>query len=904
MRRTCFYDWKPSSTAPGPPPSPPGPVIAGIAPGTVEAGSPDFILTVNGSGFVPGATVYINGVPLGTNFLGPNQLTTVVPSEMVEDPGNISVVVMQPGGASLPVALEVSPVVPAGPVILQLDPMSTVAGSPDTVVLVTGTGFTPITIIAVDGLPMATTYISPTELSVIIPAVNLAAPVTLTVVAINTMGTSNPVPFMVTAPLVPVINAVNPDTVISGAGAFDLTLTGTNFTPDSIVSLGGSNLIVTYVSSTELIAAVPPGVIPVSSGSVPLTVTNSQGTSNTIFVSVVDEIPVMGSVSPSSIEQGSPDTLVTITGTGFVPGATVNFNGTPVATTYVSPVQVTATIPASSLSLPGTADISVTTPSGTSLPLPLIISPSAVIPVITLVVPDTAYEGSPDTEIVVTGSGFEPGAVVNFNGNPIFTLYNSPTQVIAIIPEAELALAVPANISVTTSAGTSTDVPFTISPAPVPVIIALTPVQVVVGSNNTPIILTGTGFFPASTVTANGVAVPTTYISPNRLLAIIPAGYLSTVGSVDIGVSSPGGISATVPLQVLAAIFLPTISSIAPETAHGGDPDTVLVVTGNGFEVGATVNFDGSPLATTFDSATQLSAIIPAALLASPRMTTVSVTTSAGTSLVVPFDVLLPIPNITSLNPSSVSVGDPDTVLTVTGSGFGSAPVILVDGNFLPTTMNSPTELVATIPASYMAVPGALSIEVISSGGLSPPVSLPVLITTLPTITGILPSSALAGSADTSITITGTNFVPGAQVEFDGTPVSTVYNSSTEVTAVIPSSLLGSAGSYPVTVTNSGGTSGPMSFTIVASPVPVITNLNPASAPAGSPDINIIVTGSGFIPGAQVQFDGAGVTSVFNSATQVTGTLPGSAMLSPMTYNVNVTTSGGSSNLLPFTVTP
>ena len=82
-----------------------------------------------------------------------------------------------------------------------------------------------------------------------------------------------------------------------------------------------------------------------------------------------------------------------------------------------------------------------------------------------------------------------------------------------------------------------------------------------------------------------------------------------------------------------------------------------------------------------------------------------------------------------------------------------------------------------------------------------------------PTITSLTPNAIVAGSADTLITIAGTNFVAGTTVGSVFTPGSTVYSGSTaltvtagtatSITAIVPTALLATAGPLSITVRNS-----------------------------------------------------------------------------------------------------
>lgn len=75
-------------------------------------------------------------------------------------------------------------------------------------------------------------------------------------------------------------------------------------------------------------------------------------------------VPVLNQPSvPASQLVGTNGINLNLTGAGFLSGAVVNWNGTPLATTFVSSTQITATVPASNLATAGTAWINVVNPS-------------------------------------------------------------------------------------------------------------------------------------------------------------------------------------------------------------------------------------------------------------------------------------------------------------------------------------------------------------------------------------------------------------------------------------------------------------------------------------------------------------------------------------------------------------
>jgi hypothetical protein len=71
-----------------------------LVPSSVAPGNAAFNLTVNGTGFVHGATVQWNGVPLATTYISASQLTAAVPATIVAAPGTSTVTVSNPGTAA------------------------------------------------------------------------------------------------------------------------------------------------------------------------------------------------------------------------------------------------------------------------------------------------------------------------------------------------------------------------------------------------------------------------------------------------------------------------------------------------------------------------------------------------------------------------------------------------------------------------------------------------------------------------------------------------------------------------------------------------------------------------------------------------------------------------------------
>jgi hypothetical protein len=182
----------------------------------------------------------------------------------------------------------------------------------------------------------------------------------------------------------------------------------------------------------------------------------------------------------------------------------------------------------------------------------------------------------------------------------------------------------------------------------------------------------------------------------------------------------------------------------------------------------------------------------------------------------------------------------------------------------------------------------------------------------VPVLTSVSPAAATAGDAAFTLTATGTGFVAGSVVHWDGAARATTYASSTQLTAAIAAADVAAAGTAQVTVVNptpGGGTSSAVTFTIEpvvpVPPVPTITALNPPGVVAGYPAFELVVTGTGFVQGATVQWNGADRATTFVSATQVKAAILATDVANPVSVPVTVTVpppGGGTSNALVFVV--
>lgn len=262
------------------------------------------------------------------------------------------------------------------------------------------------------------------------------------------------------APAAPTITSYSPLGVWVGTPQFTLTVNGTGFTSGAVVRWDGTALQTSFVSTTRVTAVVPVSLL-TTAGSHQLTVVvdgAKGGTSNALAFDVYNPPPTVGSISPTSAAVFSTAATLTVSGSEFVPGSVVRFNGANRPTTLVSSTRLTATLSAADLSVVRTAQITVFTPApagGTSAASQFsVIHPA---PTASLLTPTQKIAGTGAFTLTVNGTNFFPGSnsTVLWNGSARATTFVSPTQLTASIPGTDVTTVGTANVSVRTSAGTS-----------------------------------------------------------------------------------------------------------------------------------------------------------------------------------------------------------------------------------------------------------------------------------------------------------------------------------------------------------------------------------------------------------------------------------------------------------------
>jgi uncharacterized protein (TIGR03437 family) len=183
-----------------------------------------------------------------------------------------------------------------------------------------------------------------------------------------------------------------------------------------------------------------------------------------------------------------------------------------------------------------------------------------------------------------------------------------------------------------------------------------------------------------------------------------------------------------------------------------------------------------------------------------------------------------PAPTLTSMSPTTKAAGGPDFTLTVTGSNFVSASVVRWGTSDRPTTFTASSQLDAKIAASDIAAGGTVPITVFTpppGGGLTSALTFTITVIPPPTLSSLKPAAAAAGGPGFLLTVTGSGFVQGSVVRWNGSDRPTTLQTSTQLLAAISASDVAVAGTAQVTVFNpapGGGLSNPLAFPIIVLP--------------------------------------------------------------------------------------
>ena len=263
---------------------------------------------------------------------------------------------------------------------------------------------------------------------------------------------------------------------------------------------------------------------------------------------------------------------------------------------------------------------------------------------------------------------------------------------------------------------------------------------------------------------------------------------------------------------------IPTLTALNPSVAFAGDVSFTLGVIGMNFVNDSIVRWGNTNLVTTFQSATLLTAAVPASLIAtagSAGITVFTPTPGGGTSNALTFFINNPVPSLTGLGFSTIAAGGPAGTLVVNGNGFVPTSIVFWNGRPCPTRYISRTQLIVDYLAADIACAGLIRVTVVSpapGGGTSVVQTFSIA----PTIAAINPSVAFVGGAAFTLTVNGTGYCDGARIRVNGTLRASTIVSGTQITTAISADDLRVAGTLQLSVVSADG--------VVSNNVPLIVD--------------------------------------------------------------------------------
>ncbi len=286
-----------------------------------------------------------------------------------------------------------------------------------------------------------------------------------------------------------------------------------------------------------------------------------------VAVSVLNPIPIINTVTPSSFSEGT--TTITISGSQFIYGAQIFWNGAPVPTTFVSNTELAASIVSPN---PGTYPLMVGNPdpgSANSAVVSEVVGPGQVV---------LTLQTNAGTSVRVTNS-LNIGLMVSGTNNTgvnwlINGIANGNAQIGTIVANADGSVTytapavVPTPNNVVQLTAVSVDNPsVTISQNisvlnPIPILNSAAPMAFDVGPST--VVLTGSNFINGAQVLVNGSPVPTIFNSGGQLTASISP---TDPGNLDLQVLNPSPGPATSTDLIAQVNGTPPVPLVTPEDA-------------------------------------------------------------------------------------------------------------------------------------------------------------------------------------------------------------------------------------------------------------------------------------------------------------------------------------------------
>jgi uncharacterized repeat protein (TIGR01451 family) len=647
----------------------------------------------------------------------------------------------------------------------------------------------------------------------------------------------------------PAITSLMPASATAGSGEFTLTVNGSNFVSGATVSFNGTAETTTFISASQLTAAIPATAI-ATVGNVPVVVTNPTpggGPSNTLTFTISSGAPTaaLTGISFGNETAGVTSAAMAATLTNTSSTATLSITGIAITGTNAQAFKVTT----------GTGACGTALAASTSCPIYVTFTPGAVgADSATLNVADNAT-GAPQTA-ALTGSGVAAAPTATLTaisfGNQTegvastamaATLTNTSSSASLSVTGITISGANAADFKLTTGSGACSTTTAIAAGKSCPVYVVFTPSTAAAESATLSVADNAAGSPQTSALTGTGTAgaltiAPTALVFPSQAEDTTSAAMTLTLRNTGNGILGFAGV--------------PGQSDPADSFCDGG-----CSITGDFAVSGGTCNFTSL---TAGSSCTITITFTPSATGTRTGILTLATLNPAGTSSTTEQVAL-----------SGTGAAPPAPAVTLSGASlaFGNQEVNTTSTAQTVTVTNSGTSAL-NISSIYLSEPGEK--DSIAPAGKARPAQ--IAINSSPDYAATTTCGAtLAAGANCTISVT---FTPSAAGSLPGTL-----------------GLDDNASNSPQTVSLSGSGATGGNFT-VASPTPPQTVRAGGSAQY---TINVAVTPSGDIFPNQVTLAAGGLPPGATASFSPPQVVPGTGTVSS---TMSVQTSAQSSLLAPF----
>lgn len=665
----------------------------------------------------------------------------------------------------------------------------------------------------------------------------------------------------------PIINAITPN---AGpvAGGNEVVITGQFFMNGATVKFGSSTAVVQSVTTSEIKATVPSAL---NAGFVDVHVINPDATSAVMTNGYeYAEAPVLTSVNPNKgLTTGGE--IVTLSGSGFKPGAVVSFNSKQLQTEFVSSNELKISTPAWAKA--ESVDVVVKNTDGQSVVLTQGYTYELPAPTIKTVSPNITKT---DERILVTitGENFVSGAKVIFDSVEVAATFIDSTTLRARSPIWTKAEVI--DIKVTNPDNKQAILPDSFTYV-LPDIFSLSEVTpnsgFVIGGNA--VAVKGTNIPANAQLFFNDQQISRLTITSNQISFVAPEWPSAEKVNVKVVdgygriVEIPQGYEYLLPPPPAG----PEIDSVSPNVVKttGGE---FVVVNGQNFVEGATVSLNDTQIAAvTFVSSQQLRFKAP--VWGQAETVNVKVVNPDGQVALKEKALTYELPNlfsITSITPTS-GLMTGGTSVTILGADIPANIQVYFGDTQAKISSATATKITLTTPVS--TIEGKVDVKFVDSYGrevvlnqayeyLAPPKP------PAPTVTSVNPTS-VAPTGGTFVYVNGDNYQQGAVVWLNDYKVSATFVSAKQLRFKSP---VWSKGEFvDVKVVNpdnqEGVLAGGLEFQAPAmDPAPVISELTPNQGEITG-DYFVVIKGEKFKSGAKVYFGSTLLNTTFLSASEL-----------------------------------